>query len=130
MAEFSGSFANGVPNETQDVQNASALAARTDTLYDNRGQVYQTIQYGNASTAALDQTLVTNIFHDGRGNVIATSAPGGLWTKTVYDGAGRLKNVYQTDNAGGSPFSISGDTIVSETNYGYDGNGNTILITS
>ena len=38
-------------------------------------------------------------------------APGGLWTKDVYDGADRLAYEYTTDGAGGTPWA---DAITAE----------------
>ncbi len=111
---------------------SSALQAETMTSYDNQGQVYQTQQYsvdpttGDVSSSA----LTTNYYYDPNGNQIAESAPGGLWTKDVYDGAGREVMKYQTDGGSGTSYSdastVSGDIVLTQTQTVYDGDGNVI----
>jgi len=52
--------------------------------------------------------LNTWLWYDRRGQVIKTDAPGGLVTKYVHDGAGRLRKVYTTDG-GGDPGEEKGE---------------------
>ena len=55
------------------------------------------------TTGAVSSTpLTTNYYYDHRGDQIAESDPGGLWTKDVYDGAGRLVTEYTTDGGSGT----------------------------
>ena len=69
---------------------SSDLQAQTVTSYDSQGQVYQTQVYSVNPTDGdvSDAALTTENYYDPDGNLIATSAPGGLWTKYVYNGAG------------------------------------------
>ena len=65
--------------------------AKTVTKFDVQGRAYESDVFSvdpttGASNAA--NYLATCIYHDGRGDVVATQAPGGLVTTTAYDGAG------------------------------------------
>ena len=67
---------DGVP---QPPDNASALRAQTKTLYDNQGRAYCSFVYSvDPNSGAVGNRLETDIYHDGRGDVVATQAPGGL----------------------------------------------------
>jgi RHS repeat-associated protein len=120
---------NGVPS----APSASLLRAQTVTSYDDRGRVFQTQTYSvNPSTGAVSTyALTTNMFYDHRGNVIKTAAPGGLVTKTLYDGAGRTTKVYETDGGGDTIWSdagnVVGDNVLTQTQVQYDANSNPIL---
>jgi hypothetical protein len=47
------------------------LIARSETKFDDRGRVYQTIRYGvNPSTGSVGNSLTDNTWHDAVGNVI------------------------------------------------------------
>src|SRR5262249_7807305 len=71
------------------------LRAKTTYQYDDLGRVYAQHVFsvdptdGDVSTHSLD----TKYWYDARGNVSKVSQPGGLVTKTAYDGAGRPVNV-------------------------------------
>ena len=103
---------------------------RAPTSYDEQGQVYRTDTYDvNPTTGSVGtNTLYTLTWHDARGNVIETQAPGGLVTKDTFDGAGRLTMEYQTDGGGGTGYaaasSVSSDTVLTQTAYTYDSDGN------
>jgi RHS repeat-associated protein len=115
--------------------NASLLRAYTTTAYDEQGRVYQTKQYDvNQVTGAYSAGLVDNLFYNHRGLLMAESAPGGLWTKYYYDGLGRLVTLSHTDGAGGSTWgpasALSGDNVLEQLQYVYDGVGNVVLQTT
>ena len=78
--------------------------------------------------------LKTDTWYDHRGNVIETAPPGGLVTKTVFDGARRPVITYSTDGAGGTSWADAGnvteDTVLTETETQYDADGNPILVTT
>jgi YD repeat-containing protein len=122
---------NGVPNPPA----ASLLRAETTTEYDEQGRVYQTNTYSVDQTSGTvsANSLSTNTWYDHRGDVIKTSAPGGLVTKSVTDGAGGVTNVYQTDGAGDSTWanasSVVNNNVLRETDTQYDADGNPILVT-
>jgi YD repeat-containing protein len=121
---------NGVPN----APSTSLLRAQTTTEYDEQGRVYQTNVYSvdQTSGAVSANSLTTNTWYGLRGEVIKTSAPGGLVTKSVTDGAGRVTNVYQTDGAGDSTWanasSVVNNNVLSETDTQYDADSNPILV--
>ncbi len=64
--------------------------------------------------------LKTTLTYDARNNVVQTNAPGGLVTKSEFDGADRMTK--QTIGSSTTP--------VSQQTTQYDADGNTILTTS
>ena len=120
--------ADGTPTSA----DAALLRSDVTTAYDERGQVYQTSVFGvNPITGTeTGDSQVTSDYHDLGGDLIAERAATGLWTKTLYDGAGRVTSAYQTDGSGGTAYaaaaSVAGDVVLSQTAYTYDGDGNTI----
>ena len=94
------STVNGVPQPP----DPSLLRAQTAYAYDDQGRVYLHLVYDvDPSTGTVSSTaLTTNYYYDHRGDQLAESDPGGLWTKDVYDGAGRLVVAYTTDGGGGT----------------------------
>ncbi len=122
---------NGVPQPP----SASLLRAQTTSNFDEQGRVYQTQVFDvNQSTGAVSSTgLTSNTYFNHRGLQIAASAPGGLWTKERYDGAGRETVQYSTDGAGGTTWaaagSVSSDDVLSQVETAYDANGDGILTT-
>ena len=116
--------------------SASLLRAYTVTNYDDQGRPYQTQQYDvNQATGALSASaLTTNFYYDHRGDQVAESDPGGLWTKDQYDGAGRLVSESQTDGAGGTSWAaagaLTGDHVLTQTLTTYDADGDPILTTT
>jgi len=122
----------GVPQ----APSSSLLRSETVTSYDDQGRVYKTQEYsvdpssGSVSTYA----LTTNDYYNHRGELIEESAPGGLVTKTVYDGAGRVSDVYTTDGSGGTTWSEAssetGDNVLEQVDYTLDADGNVILTTT
>ncbi|HWE98104.1 MAG TPA: hypothetical protein VG269_29430 [Tepidisphaeraceae bacterium] len=115
---------------------SSALRARTATLYDDRGRAYRSTQLGvDPSTGAAPSVGVASVssgtFYDAAGQVIATSSPTGLWTKTTFDGAGRVDGTYSTDNAGGDPTGVSQDHVFSQQAITHDADSDpTLTVTS
>jgi YD repeat-containing protein len=107
------------------VHNSGGLEAETDYSIDGRGQVYQSIQDGVLNGYNTGNQLITNYYHDGRGDVIETDSPSGLVTGDVYDGAGRL---ILTSTGGGTGNGGGPQDPVSYTQTYYDGNGNAVLV--
>ncbi len=124
--------------DTQHRQRRAAAAGgepaarQTITGYDDQGRVYQTQVFDvNPTTGVVSTTaLTTNGYYDHRGDLIAESAPGGLWTKSQFDGAGRDVMDYTTDGAGGATWaaagSVANDTVLEQTQTVYDGDDNAI----
>jgi RHS repeat-associated protein len=120
---------NGVP----DPPPANRRRTRREMAYDDQGRVYQTRTFwvdqslGNFSA----NSLTTNTWYDHRGNVIKTSPPGGVVTKTSYDGAGRVKKTYQTDEVANPSWTeagtIANNNVLSQTETQYDAASNVIF---
>jgi YD repeat-containing protein len=119
---------NGVPQPPA----ANLLRAQAVTAYDDQGRVYRTQVFDvNPTTGAVSTTaLTTNAYYDHRGDLIAASAPGGLWRKSQYDGAGREVTSYITDGAGGTTWtaagSVANDTVLEQSQTVYDADSNVI----
>ncbi len=125
----------GVPN----APSSSLLRAKTTTSYDDQGRVYQsdTWSVNSSSGAVSTYALHTDTWYDTRGDVMKEADPGGLVTKTAYDGVGRPTIVYSTDGgddaapgASGSwtdAGNVTGDAVLDQMETSYDGDGNVIL---
>jgi YD repeat-containing protein len=119
---------DGVP----DKPAANLLRARTTTEYDDQGRTFRTTVYsvdptnGTISAAGLH----SDTWYDHRGNVAKTAAPGGVVTKTTYDGAGRPTVSYTTDGrldtSWADALSVADDTVLEQVETQYDGTGNVI----
>ncbi len=122
------STVSGVPQ----APSSSLLRSQVAMSYDEQGRVYQTRVYSvdPGSGVVSSTALTTNAYYDHRGDLIATSAPGGLWAKEQYDGAGRVTVTYTTDGGSGTSWSaagsVSGDIVLSEQQEQYDADGNVI----
>jgi RHS repeat-associated protein len=119
---------NGVPQ----APDARLLRAYSTTEYDDQGRVYQANTYDvNPLTGAVStSSLTTNYYYDHRGDQIAESDPGGLWTKDVYDGTGRLVTEYTTDGGSGTSWAAAGtvvrDVVLEQVQTVYDADSNPI----
>jgi RHS repeat-associated protein len=118
----------GVPQSP----DPSLLRAQTAYAYDDQGRLYQKLVYAvdPATGAVSSAALATNYYYDHRGDQMAESVPGGLWTKDVYDGAGRLVVAYTTDGGGGNSWAgasgVTNDIVLEQTESVYDEDGNAI----
>jgi RHS repeat-associated protein len=123
---------DGVP----DQPSGSLLRARSTAEYDNQGRVFRANTWSvNPSTGSVSTyNLHTDTWYDHRGNVVKVLAPGGLVTKTRFDGANRPVTVSKTDGGGDSGWSdalnVTGDTVLEQAETTYDGNGNVLLTTT
>jgi RHS repeat-associated protein len=126
------SFTSGVP----DKPSSSLLRAYSTTSYDERGRVYETNTYGvdPSSGSVSTYALHADFWYNHRGELIKSAAPGGLVTKNLYDGAGRLTTTYTTDGGSDSSWSdagtVTGDAVLTQTTNTYDANGNVLLSTA
>jgi RHS repeat-associated protein len=113
--------------------SASLLRAETLHNFDEQGREYLTQTYSvNQSTGALSSsTLNTNVWYSHRGQVLKTAAPGGLVTKTQYDGDGRVTAVYLTDGGGDTTWAdagnVTGDNVLQQTETTYNAEGSPTL---
>jgi YD repeat-containing protein len=123
---------NGVPHPPGD---GTLLRAQSETLYDARGRAYRLRQRDvRQSDGRVGGALESALWLDGRGSVIKSLQPGGLVSKTVYDGANRPTAEYVTDGGGDSSWTdaddVNGDIVVGQVETTYDRNGNAIFLTS
>jgi YD repeat-containing protein len=125
-------YTSGVPNRP----DATRLRALTTTQYDDQGRTYRTNTFSvdQSSGAVSANSLTSNTWYDHRGNVIKTSAPGGLVTKTTYDGANRAIVVYTTDEvmapSWADAFVVTSNHVLTQTETTYDPDGNATLVTT
>ncbi|MBX9583069.1 MAG: hypothetical protein K2X87_22410, partial [Gemmataceae bacterium] len=123
---------SGVP----DAPSSSLLRAQSTTSYDEAGRVYraETFSVDPSSGSVGTYTLKADTWYDPRGLAIKQSAPGGVVTKTAYDGAGRPTTVSTTDGGGDSAYSdaatLTGDAVLEQVTTAYDASGNVLSVTS
>ena len=127
--------------------DGSRLVAVNSTAYDAMGRAYQTSQYAitvGAGTYPMiapalspSPALTTDYYYDLLGNMIETIAPGGVVTKSVFDGAGRDIKDSVTDggvlNNSGVPITswsgastVASDVVLSQTLTTYDPDGDVL----
>ncbi|MDP1797697.1 MAG: hypothetical protein Q8K78_09460, partial [Planctomycetaceae bacterium] len=113
------------------------LIARSETKYDARGRVFQSIRYGvDPATGIVNNALVDNTWYDASGHVLATVPAGSsLFSKTEYDSLGRTiiqssgynpNSDADTPLGDGSPDSIDDDVLLEQSFSIYDGASNVI----
>ncbi|MFO0868119.1 MAG: hypothetical protein U0935_04165 [Pirellulales bacterium] len=96
------------------------MIARSETKYDDRGRVYQTVRYGvNPATGTVGQSLADNTWYDASGNVIKQQPAGArLFTKHAYDGLGRKTKTYVgydlSESSYADAVTVAGDTIMEQ----------------
>jgi len=121
--------------ERHDTTANGNLIARSETKYDDRGRVYQSIRHGvDPSTGTVGNALTDNAWHDDAGNVIKQQSAGAkLFTKSKYDGLGRRTKQYQGFDVDETAYSeaddVDGDTILEQTELSYDAASNVIQTT-
>ena len=124
--------ADGVP----DLPAASQLRAYSATHYDDWGRVYRADTYSvdpNNGAVSADALTASNWF-DQRGNLIKSEAPGGLVSKSRFDGLGRV--VFGSVGDGGGDITwadagdLMGDHVLEQVSYAYDDNSNLLQTTS
>ncbi|MFQ3649983.1 MAG: RHS repeat-associated core domain-containing protein [Gemmataceae bacterium] len=122
---------DGVP----DRPSASRLRGKSTASFDDLGRVFRTAVFSvdPVTGAVSSNALVSDTWYDQRGQVVKVAAPGGSVTKYRYDGAGRLLVTFATDGGGDASWadvlSVSGDVVLTQTEYDYDANGNVLLTT-
>ncbi|MEM1026511.1 MAG: LamG-like jellyroll fold domain-containing protein [Planctomycetota bacterium] len=115
---------------------SSLLRAKSTAAYDELGRVYRsnTFAVDPANGTVSANTLGTDVWYDARGQVVKTAAPGGVVTKSDYDGAGRLIATYTGDGGGDATyadaFDQAGDLVLEQVETTYDDASNPILVTA
>jgi YD repeat-containing protein len=108
------------------------IIAESGAAYDDLGREYRSLSYNPSGTVA----VVSNSWFDGDGDVIMSQAGGTAeFVKTVYDGLGDPIIVFDGYDPTGSQsyvsaLSVSGDTILNQTDTQYDAAGDATLISS
>ena len=121
--------------ERYDTNDSGHLIAKSETKFDDRGRVYQSLRYAvNPSTGSVGSALIDRTWYDAAGNVIKQQSGGTQqFTKMVPDTLGRpVKNDVGYDTSETSytdAASVSGDTIFEQTETPYDAAGNVIQVT-
>ncbi len=134
-------IANAIAAATSAAPGAvlAGLVGYSTSEYDSQNRDYEDQTYSvDPATGTISTSALTSYtFYGPRGNVIESVAPTGQVTQNVYNGVGELIDTYITDggavNNGGATNltyaaagSVSNDVVVSQTAYGYDGDGNLI----
>ncbi|WP_237722460.1 RHS repeat-associated core domain-containing protein [Singulisphaera acidiphila] len=118
-----------------DTTASGNLVARSETKYDDRGRVYQTITYGvDPSTGTVGNTLISNTWYDTANNPIKEQPAGSqLFTKTIYDGLGRPTTRYEgfgSDVTYSDVQSVANNTILEQNENVYDDANNITQFTT
>ncbi len=122
----------GVP----DRPPAARLRALATTEYDDRGRAFRTKTHAVAPTtgAVSVAALTAETWYDERGLEVKAVTPGGPVRKTSYDGLRRVVKAFVTDGGGDTTWAdamtVTGDTVLAQTEYGYDANGNATRVTT
>jgi YD repeat-containing protein len=119
----------------QSSESSGNLRAKSETKYDTRGRVFQTIVHEVSPTSgAIDDALTTNFWYSARGDLLKKREPSGVFTKNLYDSARRLEKTYVSYQTTGSSAyedadDVDGDTVVLQTKFDRDQVGNVLLET-
>jgi hypothetical protein len=120
--------------DRRDTNGGGNLIARSETEFDDRGRVYQTIRFAvDPGTGTVGNSLVDNTWYDPDSNVLCSLPSGSnAFTKSVYDGISRATVRYVGYNPAEeiTPDSVAEDLIFEETQTTYDDASNVIFSTS
>lgn len=112
------------------------LIARSETKFDDRGRVYQTIRYGvDPATGTVGNSLTDNSWYDAAGNVIKSQPAGSsLFTKNTIDSVGRTTIQYQgydlDETSYADALTVTNDVILEQSEIVYDNASNVIQSTT
>ncbi len=120
--------------DRRNTNSGGNLISRSETKFDNRGEVYQTIRFAvNPATGSIGNSLSDNTWHDAAGNAIC-SLPAGSQTfsKMVLDGINRPTTRYVGYNPSDIivPDSVASDIIFEQVQTQYDAASNVIFVTT
>jgi len=125
-----------VRTDRRNTTSAGNLIARSETRFDDRSRVYQSVRYGvDPTTGIVGYGLTDNTWFDAAGNVIKSQPAGSsAFSKSTYDGLGRTLNTYVGYDLSDSTYTdattITGDSIFEQTEQTYDAASNVIQTTS
>ncbi len=112
------------------------LIARSETAYDDRGRVYESTRYAvDPSDGSVGDALTDRFWYDAAGNVIKSQSAGTeQFAKTAYDGLGQVVAQYVGFDTDETTYAeagnVDGDTVFAQTEYDYNGAGQTIFVTT
>jgi hypothetical protein len=118
------------------VDAGDRLLARSESFYDKLGRVYRSKTYAvSPSTGTVGSALVSDSWYDALGRAIKQQSGGSqMFRKTTYDALGRATAqylAYDTDEtAYGDASSVTGDTVLEQSEMVYDSQGNLLQTTS
>ncbi|MBX3452388.1 MAG: hypothetical protein KF777_22720 [Planctomycetaceae bacterium] len=138
--EYHDNLDRVVKTERYDTTAGGNLIARSETSYDARGRVYETIRYGvDPGTGTVGNALTDNTWYDASGNVLCSLPAGSfLFAKTEYDSLGRTAKQFTGYNpdadlsdplGDGSPDSVTNDVILEQSETTYDDASNVLQTT-
>jgi len=109
------------------------LYSQSQTNYDDRGRVYQTLTYAvDPSTGTVGNSLVSNSWYDPSGNLLQqiNQGDGQVFSKSSYNGMNWVLSRYRGYNTSGTSYSqagtVTGDIIIEQTDNTYDEVGNLV----
>jgi len=101
--------------EQYDDSESGNLLARSESKFDDRGRVYQTLVYAvNPDTGVVGVALVSNSWFDAAGNTLKSKPAGSnSWSKMVYDAVGRTIVTYFGYSTGTEDYTEAGSITTS-----------------
>ncbi|MBA3936049.1 MAG: RHS repeat-associated core domain-containing protein [Planctomycetes bacterium] len=113
---------------------SSSLRAKQEQFFDERGQPYwRRASEVDPVTGAIGNLFLTKSWFTPRGLLAKTRDPGGLFTKRLYDGAGRVTTSatsYQdSESLYTDALTLASDTLIEQTNSFYDKASNVVATT-
>ena len=137
-------YVDSASSGTEFTIDSTELRGKTTSPYDAQGRVFRSEVFevdpatGSSPGAPRDK-LATSYWHDLRGNVIKSSTSNGLFTKSMFDGAGRITAShlsYQKDSLGNDTDTlfvdaddVTSDVVIEQRVTAYDKGGRPILQT-
>lgn len=110
--------------EQERTGTTDTLIAKSETFYDNRGQVYQSLRYAVSDAGVAGNSLTDATWYDEVGNVLKSLPAGSnLFTKNVYDAIGRTTESYSAYYNGGgtdNPLDLTDNVVFEQTETTYD----------
>ncbi|MEO8495591.1 MAG: RHS repeat-associated core domain-containing protein, partial [Planctomycetota bacterium] len=121
-----------VKTERYDTTASGNLVALSETRFDDRGRLYQSVRFGvDPATGSVGNSLTDNTWFDAAGNPIKQLPAGSSqFTKTAYDSLGRGIAQYQGYDLDETSYADAGtvndDTIIKQSETTYDSASNAI----
>jgi RHS repeat-associated protein len=137
-AQYSSTASISITADTP-LSEASGRVAISETKFDERGQVYQTVRHKvDQSDGSDDDSLTTNLWYDPVGRRIKVR--GNEYAKTRYDRLGRTIATFSlaTDNDSttyshvysAGQTDVAGDTVMEESLTWYEDSTNSVLVSA